>query len=103
MSETSSWTTAEELRLRVVGAVNRACPAWGKSDRDDLVQCILTALVARFGKGEGKYRFPSTYLSKMAYGVMVDELRRRGRRGEVPLEVAISNDPVTANPGPDRT
>jgi len=102
MSDATAKTALEELRRRVVGAVNRACPAWGKSDRDDLVQCVLTALLARFGDLEGNHRFPSTYLEKMAYGVMVDELRRRGRRKELPLDHPATAERPAANPGPER-
>jgi len=92
----------DDLRRRVVAAVSRACPSWDKADRDDLVQTILAALVDRARGREGNRPFPSTYLEKMAYGVMVDELRRRGRRREVPLEAAISTGPASTNPGPER-
>lgn len=102
MNDKRSRAAIEELRHRVVRAVNQACPTWDKADRDDLTQSILAALVARVEEPEGIDRFPSTYLLRMAYGVMVDELRRRSRRREVPLEPPISEKRAAPAPGPDR-
>lgn len=76
------------LRARLVVAVRAVCPCWLSGHREDIVQMAMMAVLRQQGKGEGKRQFPLSYLRKVAYTAMVDEIRRRRSRGEVPLENA---------------
>lgn len=75
-----------ELRQRLVSAVARVCPSWPSADRDDLVQAAMLKLMAVDRDREENGPLPSSYLYRVAFSAMVDELRRRSRRPEVPLE-----------------
>lgn len=92
----------QQLRPRVMAAVRRACPGWAPADVDDLVQNMMAALVRRMESSEGNRTFSSIYLEKMAYGVLVDELRRRERRREVSLEDAALERVAGAAASPAR-
>lgn len=82
----------DELRRRLVTAVSRVCPTWPSADREDLVQAAMVKLMA-IGRGaEENGPLPASYLYRVAFSAMVDELRRRGRRPEVPLESDGSSD-----------
>ena len=77
------------LRDQLVRSVRKTCPSWLRADADDLVQtALLRVLDARpaAGSGEGTTELSSSYLRKAAYSAVVDEIRRRRRRQEVPLE-----------------
>ncbi len=82
----------ERLRGQLVRSVRKTCPPWLRSEADDLVQtALLRVLDARpEGAGdeaaEGSGAVASSYLRKAAYSAVVDEIRRRKRRSEVPLE-----------------
>jgi RNA polymerase sigma-70 factor (ECF subfamily) len=83
-SSPERWTT---LRTALVRAVRRQCPAWLSAHADDLVQCALVKVMAIAGAGEGTRVLSSFYLHRVAHSALVDEIRRRQRRREVPLEV----------------
>lgn len=63
---------------------------------------MLVALLRRMGGGEENPAYSSIYLQKMAYGVLVDELRRRGRRPETPMDEESSDRLASAAPDPER-
>jgi RNA polymerase sigma-70 factor (ECF subfamily) len=87
------------LRQRFQGAVRRACPRWLADDAEDIVQAGLMRLFTSQEKSAGERQFSSIYLAKAARGAVVDEIRRRYRRREFPLEekgpvdLAVSHDP----------
>jgi RNA polymerase sigma-70 factor, ECF subfamily len=87
------------LRGHLVRAVARVCPHWLADKRDDLVQCallrVMSILERRWLPGEGSPVVSTSYLYKVAYSVLVDELRKVRRRGETEL-----NDEVVALTGP---
>lgn len=72
-----------ELRRRLDAAVSRVCSSWSRADQEDLVQAAMLKLMAVCEENDP---LPSSYLHRVAFSAMVDELRRRGRRPEVPLE-----------------
>lgn len=74
----------EELRRRLLAAVNRTCPPWFRDEAEDIVQVVLTRLVDTLKRSEYSREFSSMYLSKAARGAAVDEIRRRYRRREIP-------------------
>lgn len=82
----TSQTEIEALCRRVGAAVRRACPGWLASEAEDITQQVLAQLLALIRRSEGERSFSSIYLEKAAYGVTVDEIRRRCRRREVQLE-----------------
>lgn len=82
----------DELRRRITRAVDRVCPIWLRSNRDDLVQAAVLRVIEVREKGEGEGHFSSSYLQKVAYAVLVDEIRRIRRRSEVPIEVEASSE-----------
>jgi RNA polymerase sigma-70 factor (ECF subfamily) len=62
------------------------CPRWLADQAEDLVQVGLMRIVEIRKKSEGSRELPSSYLYRVAHSVLVDEIRRRRRRREVPLE-----------------
>ncbi len=84
-------------------AVGRVCPQWLAGHRDDLVQAGLMRVMEIRRKSEGNQRFSTSYLRKVAYSALVDEIRRRRRKQEVSLDNESQQDGwATARPGPDR-
>lgn len=75
-----------DLRRQLVRAVARTCPRWLASESDDLVQNALLRVLEIQRRREGDVEFSTFYLRRAAYSVVVDEIRRRRRRGEVPLD-----------------
>lgn len=91
------------LRTQLKQAVHRVCPPWLGDVRDDLVQMALMRVLEVRRKSEGKREFAASYLWKVAYSALVDEIRRQRRRRETPLEEAGQDDaPITAQPNPER-
>ena len=75
-----------ELRAVLEKAVRRVCPRWLVDRRDDLVQVAMMKVLDARGRNEGLQAVPSSYLYKVAYTTLVDEIRRLRRRPEVSLE-----------------
>jgi RNA polymerase sigma-70 factor (ECF subfamily) len=90
----------EAGRQQVVRAVRRLCPSWLASERDDIVQITLLRLHQSVAASEGKGRPAASYIWKTAYTVMVDEIRRRARRPEAPMDQAAL-DVAGGNPSPE--
>lgn len=75
-----------ELREILGRAVRRLCPSSLASQRDDLVQdACLRILKLRRGSEESA-PLQASYLWRVAHSVVMDEIRRRRRRPESPLE-----------------
>jgi RNA polymerase sigma-70 factor (ECF subfamily) len=70
----------------MVRAVRRQCPAWLGDDAQDIVQAALTKVMAAERRTEGERLLSSFYVHRVAHSALVDEIRRRKRRPEVPLE-----------------
>jgi RNA polymerase sigma-70 factor (ECF subfamily) len=91
------------LRSDLVRVVERICPSWLASRRDDLVQAVVMRVMEIQRRTEGTAVLSSFYLRKTAHSVLVDEIRRQRRRQEVPMEgdddVA---EPAAALPDPER-
>ena len=95
----------ETLRLRgqLERAVYRVCPQWLADLRDDLVQIALMRVMEVHRRSEGKREFAASYLWKVAYSALVDEIRKQRRRRETPLEeVGQEDGPIAFNPNPER-
>lgn len=94
------------IRGDLVRAVTRICPPWLASRSEDLVQVALMRVLEVQRRSEGNTRLSSSYLRKVAYSALVDEIRRWRRRKEVPLETEDGGtDPAAeraaGNPDPE--
>jgi RNA polymerase sigma-70 factor (ECF subfamily) len=78
------------LRRDLAQAVARVCPRWQPARRDDLVQAavirVMQVINTPRGAGEGMAPFSASYLYKVAYSVLIDEIRRERRLRETSLE-----------------
>jgi RNA polymerase sigma-70 factor (ECF subfamily) len=93
------------LRRDIARAVGRLCPNWMADRRDDLVQTALLRvmhIVEANSPGEGNPAASTSYLYKVAYSVLVDELRRQRRRRETGLDEDVVPVP-RAREDPERT
>ena len=71
--------------------------------REDLVQASLIRLMEIQRKSEGKREFKSSYLWRVAYSTLIDEIRRLRRRREVHLDDEVgSAEPASSQPGPEQ-
>lgn len=93
------------LRRDLARAVGRLCPTWMAGTRDDLVQTALLRVMHIVNRqppaDEGNRVVSPSYLYKVAYSVLVDELRRVRRRGETDLQEDAMAVP-TENGDPER-
>lgn len=91
------------LRADLVRAVTRVCPPWLASRSDDLVQVAIMKVVEVQKRGEVNGELSASYLRKVAYSAVVDEIRRCRRRSEVSLdEEQTALDRSTDGPDPER-
>ncbi len=87
-------TDWEDLRDRMATAVRAVCPAWLVDRRDDLIQTATLNLLRILRKTERKGPLPASYLRRVAYNALVDEIRRVRRRNETPLKEEESDEEV---------
>lgn len=73
------------VRVHLERAVAHVCPRAWWARRDDLVQDCMVRILDLARRSEGK-RLSATYLHRVAYSVLIDELRRQRRRPETPLD-----------------
>ncbi|HEY7497624.1 MAG TPA: RNA polymerase sigma factor [Vicinamibacterales bacterium] len=78
----------ERLRADLSRAVRQVCPRWLADCADDLIQVALSRVVERRRAAGGGAAFSKAYLYRAAYSVLIDEIRRRRRSREVPLDSA---------------
>jgi RNA polymerase sigma-70 factor (ECF subfamily) len=83
-----------KLRAALAQAVRRQCPPWLSQHADDLAQAALVKIMGRVQAGEGDRPLSSFYLYRVAHSALVDEIRRRQRRREVPLEAGEPDAPA---------
>ena len=94
---------ARRLHSSILRAVRSACPSWLRGDAEDLAQAATLKVLERFGSHEtAMAELAMSYLWRTAHSVVVDEIRRRGRRPEVPAEDAtMRRNPAGAHQGPE--
>jgi RNA polymerase sigma-70 factor, ECF subfamily len=94
------------LRQDLVRAVARVCPGWLSDRRDDLVQTatmrVMHVLERREAAGEGHQPLSSSYLYKVAFNALVDEIRRVRRKRETDLEDPAVAPATVAHDDPER-
>jgi len=85
----------EDLRVDIMRAVRSICPRWLAEQADDLTQVAISRILDRVRATNGELELSPGYLYRTAYSVVVDEIRRRRRLQEIPLEseiVVVSKD-----------
>jgi RNA polymerase sigma-70 factor (ECF subfamily) len=87
---------AAELRSVLLRAVRRACPRWLADRSEDLAQAAVVRVLE--ARREGTDPVPASYLYKVAYTTLIDEIRRLRRRPEVPLEAGPDEGASPAEP-----
>jgi RNA polymerase sigma-70 factor (ECF subfamily) len=94
-----------QLRRDLERAVARLCPTWLVDRRDDLVQAavmrVMHVAARADGRNEGNAIGAASYLHKVAYSALVDEVRRVRRRREISLD-EVHAPPVPSNGSPER-
>jgi RNA polymerase sigma-70 factor (ECF subfamily) len=70
---------AEDLRRILTRAVARVCPPDLASQKDDLVQSAVLRVLEIESRREADVSFAASYLWRVAFTVVVDEMRRRRR------------------------
>ncbi len=94
--------THAAIRDIMLAAVDRACPGWLRSEREDIVHDAMTRLTARLASATGGDRPSRAYLAKVAYHALVDEIRRQARgRSRVALDELGDDGPGDRSVGPE--
>ena len=77
-----------EIRRKLTESVARVCPRWSSDQREEIVQTALVRLAERIARNpdEDNPGFGASYIWRVAFTATVDEVRRRQRRHEVPLD-----------------
>ncbi len=75
----------DQVMDQLASATRRLCPAWLREQRDDLVQMAAMKLLRSRTKAE----FTPAFLTRVAYSVVIDEIRRRRRRKEVGMSPSM--------------
>jgi RNA polymerase sigma-70 factor (ECF subfamily) len=93
-----------ELRARLQRAMRRVCPRWLADRQDDLVQMATMRTLEARHSVEGNAEVATSYLYRVAYTTLVDEIRRLRRRPEVALEDAdgAGREVPAPAPGPEQ-
>jgi RNA polymerase sigma-70 factor (ECF subfamily) len=100
---TVSEEVLEQLRGHVARAVNRLCPARLSAEREDIIQVALMRILKVVPAGERSTTPATSYIWKTAFSVTIDEIRRRDRRPEAPLDdSAVATITVNAPSPEDR-
>jgi RNA polymerase sigma-70 factor (ECF subfamily) len=76
----------EKLRADVLRAVRKVCPGWLAEQAEDLAQVATVRVLDRHRATGGTVGFSAGYLYRTAYSVVIDEIRRRRRLREVPID-----------------
>ena len=93
----------EKVRRHLEAAVRRVCPPSIAAEAEDLVQRAIIKLMKSQTPGEENRTVSASYLWRVAYTAVIDEIRRRDRRREVSLvENSSAEIPVAPQPDPER-
>ena len=74
-----------EIRAKLLSYVRRVSPVWLADHRDDLAQMAAIKLMRTASDKE----WTDGFLSRVAYSVVIDEIRRRRRRNEVGMSPSM--------------
>jgi RNA polymerase sigma-70 factor, ECF subfamily len=89
----------DRLRLEVERAVRKVCPRWLVDQVDDLTQVVTARIVQRMrDTADSSVVFTAGYVYRAAYTALIDEIRRRRRLRETPIESEPLIASQTENP-----
>lgn len=86
----------ESLHARIVDVVARSVPGWLTASTEDIAQAVWLKLARQGRSEEDLAELRPGYLWRLVHSEIMDEIRRRRRRGEVGLEEddpAVARDP----------
>lgn len=89
----------EQMRKVLARAVARTCPAYLMPIRDDLVQSAILRVLEHARLGEENAPRSASYLWRVAFSVVVDEVRRLSRR--LPVRGEQPDDEPRTSSRPD--
>jgi RNA polymerase sigma-70 factor, ECF subfamily len=82
----------ERVRHDVARAVRRICPRWLSDQVDDLMQVATMRIVQRLRDTAGtSVVLTQGYVYRAAYSALVDEIRKRRRLREVPIDAEVQS------------
>lgn len=87
----------EELHAILLRAVRTRCPPALRSQAEDLAHTAWLRILERY-RGEDFSRLEPSYFWKVAFTVIIDEIRRRAARESQVLELAAAPEPLAAAP-----
>jgi len=93
--------TFASVRRKLERAVSAQCPYLEAGERQDIVQAACLRLIKIQRKGEGNREFNASYLWRVAYSALIDEIRRQRRRREAPLEQETLDARVLESENPE--
>lgn len=112
LSATLDEATLVELQRQLMSAVRRVCPGWLATEVEDLVQESMIRMLKQLERSDPEQGVPQrsklqpggvslnrSYLKKIAYSVVVDEIRRRRRRVDDVQRIDASDDVDVADTG----
>ncbi len=90
------------VQRQLAAAVRRTCPPFLADRADDLVQMALIKLMDHAERSEENLEVSSSYIWKVAYSAVIDEIRRERRRREIPLHDEVDcREPTAQEPDPE--
>ncbi len=90
------------LRSKLARAVRTSCPPWLGNSVEDIIQSAMLRVMEIAKRSEGEIEFKSSYLWKVAYSALVDEIRRLRRRREVEFMEGALHFQRPSFPDPER-
>jgi RNA polymerase sigma-70 factor, ECF subfamily len=91
----------ERLRVDVERAVRNVCPRWLTDQIDDLTQIATSRILQRLRDTAGtSVVLTSGYIYRAAYNALIDEIRKRRRQRELPMEPDLV--PASHEESPER-
>jgi RNA polymerase sigma-70 factor, ECF subfamily len=92
-----------DIREQILRAVSRICPGWLAANREDIVQSAILRLLRLRNRRERTAPYPASYLYKVAYTAMIDEIRRLRTDRTLPMDLETADPPaVDGRSDPDR-
>lgn len=82
---------------KLESAVHRICPGWLQNRREDLAQSAFLRVMEAARRRDDEASFSPSYLQRVAYSTVIDEIRRLRSRNEVPVLEAGGGADSAAN------
>lgn len=89
------------IRRELARAIATVAPRLSADQRDDVVQAATLRVIKIHQRSEGTRPFKASYLWRVAYSALIDEMRRRRRR-EQPMEHEQLDSTAAAIGNPER-